>query len=128
MNRFTRTQDQEVWREYLDAKNRKGKIIDKAKRKHFRESMRDAGDTRNGLWRVAKWARNRSEGKSLQFTIPTPRRDAIEATLETQLVWPSGVPHGPPVAASHSRTVPLSNPEATSCPSGENTTVQTECE
>jgi hypothetical protein len=48
---------------YLAAKNRKSKIIEKIKRKYFRESMRDAGEAQNNIWRVVKWARNRAEGK-----------------------------------------------------------------
>ena len=42
-NRFTGTQSEGVWRINLDAKNRNGKIIDKAKRMHFREGYQDSG-------------------------------------------------------------------------------------
>ena len=70
-NRFTRAQTEETWREYLDAKNRKGKTINRAKTKHFRNNMRDAGETQDRIWRVVRWAKNRANGKATQVIILT---------------------------------------------------------
>jgi exonuclease III len=78
-NRFTRSQTEEAWREYLRAKNRKGKVINKAKRDHHRETMRSAGETHDTIWRFAKWARTRVEGKPTQTTFPTLTQNAYEA-------------------------------------------------
>jgi hypothetical protein len=43
------------------------------------ESMRDAGEVQDQIWRVAKWARNRAEGKATQATIPILIRGAVKA-------------------------------------------------
>ena len=53
-NRFTRAQSEETWREYLNVKNRKGKIINRVKTNHFRNDMRDAGNTQDRIWRVTR--------------------------------------------------------------------------
>ena len=76
---FTRTQTEEAWQEYLQAKNRKGKVIAKAKRTDFRERMRDAGEAQGALWHTARWARQRAEGKATQIAIPTLRQGTEEA-------------------------------------------------
>ena len=49
-----------------------------------------------------------------------------KAILQTDLVWPSSIPRGAPVAESQSRIVLSPEPEATSLPSGEKAILQTE--
>lgn len=49
------------WRRYLKAADRKGKIIKKAKRACFRAAMHKASSDPKGLWKLAKWAKDRSQ-------------------------------------------------------------------
>ena len=76
---YTKRHTQEAWEEYVSIKNRKGKVIAKAKRDHFRERMRVAGESQEAFWKTAKWATQRVKGIKGFATIPTLRRDVIIA-------------------------------------------------
>jgi hypothetical protein len=72
---YTQTHTEVAWREYVSAKDRKGKTIAKAKRAYFRERMREAGESPEKLWRVASWASRRAKGEKPQISIPTLQKD-----------------------------------------------------
>ncbi|GMF81920.1 unnamed protein product [Aspergillus oryzae] len=58
------------WAAYVKARNRKGRIINRSLRRGFRRWVSEAIDQgTHGIWRVAKWARNR--GGRAANTIPT---------------------------------------------------------
>jgi len=73
---YTRERTEEAWEAYTKEKNRKGKVLAKARRTDFRQAMRKAGEKPEGIWGIVKWARQRSQGKTRQVTIPTLKRDA----------------------------------------------------
>ncbi|KAJ1706371.1 putative reverse transcriptase [Aspergillus flavus] len=84
---YTLTHSAESWAAYVKARNRKGRIISRALRRGFRRWVSEAIDQgTHGIWRVAKWARNR--GARTASTIPTligPHgpADTTEAKAET---------------------------------------------
>lgn len=51
----------ENWRVYVKSNNRKQKVIDKTKRLHYRKVIAETTGTPAGLWRLAKWAKNKSD-------------------------------------------------------------------
>jgi exonuclease III len=80
LRRYAReAQTQEAWQAYIQAKDRKGKVIAKAKRKEFREHMREACESPTNIWRIARWAKRRAQGERSTVSIPTLRRGAREA-------------------------------------------------
>ncbi|EIT74601.1 reverse transcriptase [Aspergillus oryzae 3.042] len=84
---YTLTHSAESWTAYVKARNRKGHIISRALRRGFRRWVSEAIDQgTHGIWRVAKWARDR--GARAASTIPTligPHgpADTTEAKAET---------------------------------------------
>ncbi|OOQ86154.1 putative reverse transcriptase [Penicillium brasilianum] len=69
--RYTRTHDEEDWKEYTSARNAKGRVIGKAMKKGFRQWVRETVERGpRGLWKVSKWARTRDQG-STSSNIPT---------------------------------------------------------
>jgi hypothetical protein len=76
---YTKYQTTEAWEEYVHTKNRKGKIIAKAKRDDFRQHMHQAGQSQEGLWRIARWASQRAKGATQHVSIPTLKRGEREA-------------------------------------------------
>jgi hypothetical protein len=52
----------------------------KAKQKQFRESIRNASESQEGLWRIARWARNRAKGGRTEVSIPTLSYNSQTAT------------------------------------------------
>jgi exonuclease III len=57
---WSATQDQHDWTRYMRANDRKQKIIQKAKRANFRQEIEKVAGTPTGLWRLAKWAKDKS--------------------------------------------------------------------
>jgi hypothetical protein len=49
------------WEEYAKINDKKHKIIQRAKTRHFRQAIGEATGTPKGLWRLAKWARSKSQ-------------------------------------------------------------------
>ncbi|OOQ82702.1 putative reverse transcriptase [Penicillium brasilianum] len=69
--RYTRTHDEEDWKEYTLARNAKGRVIGKALKQGFRQWVRETVERGpRGLWKVSKWARNRDQGPT-SSNIPT---------------------------------------------------------
>ncbi|OQE59010.1 hypothetical protein PENNAL_c0342G04449, partial [Penicillium nalgiovense] len=59
---YLATHSEEDWETYKLARNQKGKVIKAALRHGFRNFIKEAIDQGpQGLWRVAKWARNRGQ-------------------------------------------------------------------
>ncbi|EED15319.1 conserved hypothetical protein [Talaromyces stipitatus ATCC 10500] len=65
---FQLLRTKEAWEEYRAARNLKGRLIKKLLRKNHWEQIQEATETQSGLWRLAKWARNRQPRQS--FTPP----------------------------------------------------------
>jgi hypothetical protein len=76
---YTKNQTIEAWEEYVRIKNKKGKIIAKAKRDDFRQHMQQASESQEGLWRIARWASQRAKGATRHVSIPTLKRGTREA-------------------------------------------------
>lgn len=66
--RFQLLRTEEAWEEYRAARNLKGRLIKKLLRKNHWERIQEATETPSGLWKLAKWARNRQPRQS--FTPP----------------------------------------------------------
>ena len=76
--RRLRRQDQaartpESWEAYRAARNLKGRLIKKALRKAHRDRVQEATSSLEGLWRTARWAKNR--GAQPATTPPIRRPD-----------------------------------------------------
>jgi hypothetical protein len=99
-------------------KNRKGKVIAKAKREDFRNCMQDAGKAQDKMWRIARWATQRAKGASQQVSIPVLRHEAHEAhdpRSKAELLKMIYFP--PPVEADVSDTHNYTYPERVEMPS-----------
>lgn len=55
-----RARTEESWEQYKRARNRKARLIDKALKTAHRERVETASESIEGLWKVAKWAKNSS--------------------------------------------------------------------
>ncbi len=64
-----------AWKAFTKARNKKGNVIAKAKRAEFREHMRIAGESKDGIWRIARWARQRAQGIHPQVSFPPLTKD-----------------------------------------------------
>ncbi|KAJ3454759.1 hypothetical protein MRS44_013359 [Fusarium solani] len=51
---------EETWEAYRMARNHKGRVIKKALRRAHREKVERASESPEALWKMAKWARNRT--------------------------------------------------------------------
>ncbi len=51
----------DAWNEYLKHNDHKNKIIQQAKRAHFRSQMHELSDAFKSIWRFAKWVRIESQ-------------------------------------------------------------------
>jgi hypothetical protein len=61
--KYNRTREEEDWKLYREMADRKGKILYKAKQEEFRQRMQEAGESQDGIWKIAKWAKNRAQGQ-----------------------------------------------------------------
>jgi hypothetical protein len=60
---YTGTHTKDDWIAYTKVRNRKGKVISKSlQRSHRRRVQQTINDGPQGMWRIAKWARNRQGG------------------------------------------------------------------
>lgn len=55
------THTQRAWDDAISATAVKKKLIKEAKRAHWRASVHEAATTGEGIWRIAKWARTKSQ-------------------------------------------------------------------
>ncbi|OGE50276.1 hypothetical protein PENARI_c017G00750 [Penicillium arizonense] len=91
--------DEGDWEEYKPARNQKGRMIKEALRKGFREFVKEAiGQGPQGLWRMAKWARNRGQEQGHTMP-PLNTADAVaESTDEKVQALRRAVFPAPPTA------------------------------
>jgi hypothetical protein len=115
----TRLHTLEAWNAFTKARNRKGNLIAKAKRAEFRESMRIASESQDGIWRIAKWAKQRALGIHSQVSFPSLRGDSglvhspkQKAELLRKHLFP------PPPQADLSDTIDYAYPEPITLPAG----------
>jgi hypothetical protein len=66
--RFQRTRLLADWEAYQEARNYKGRLIKRTLREAHRLRVKEAANTLEGLWKLAKWARKRGTGQ--WFTPP----------------------------------------------------------
>src|SRR5579862_9210126 len=84
---------EESWEAYRVARNRQGRIIDKALQQAHRAQIEKAASTTQGLWNLARWAKNRTSHQS--FTLPIRKCDGTleddpseKATIFRQTFFP----------------------------------------
>lgn len=61
---WQRTRHEEDYEAYRQARNRKGRHIQKALRNTYRKRLEEASQGRSGLWKLVKWAKNRQNPPS----------------------------------------------------------------
>lgn len=59
--RWQRTGQDEDYEEYRQARNRKGRYIQKFLRNTHRQRVEEASESQSGLWNLVKWAKNRHD-------------------------------------------------------------------
>ena len=57
---WTRTHTDQAWEEFKAATNAKRQRIASAKQAHWRRSVHEASISKEGIWKLAKWARTKS--------------------------------------------------------------------
>lgn len=57
--RYQRERTPEVWEAYRQARNHKARLIRRTLRDYHRRRVKDATSSTEGLWKIARWARNR---------------------------------------------------------------------
>ena len=87
--RHTRTKDPYDWMRYSEARNRKTRLIKKTlSRAHRRRVQQVIEDGPQGMWRLAKWARNRDgayeKGITPSLKIQDPQRPGAMAETTEQ--------------------------------------------
>ncbi|KAG0156962.1 hypothetical protein PDIDSM_4145 [Penicillium digitatum] len=82
--RYIATHSEEDWQVYKLARNQKGRTIKAALRRGFRSFIEEAVDQGpQGLWRVAKWAKNRGQQQgSTMPALRTPEGGAAESDTD----------------------------------------------
>ena len=97
--RWQKKQTEETWAHYCEARNKKGKKLAKLMRQTHQERVEAASTDPKGLWKLAKWARNRGAG-SQAFTPALQRPDgtlASEPSDKAELLRTTFFPT-PPIA------------------------------
>jgi hypothetical protein len=80
--------------------------------------MRDAGEAQDRIWRVARWAKNRAEGKATQVIVPTLKQGAVEAhDSSSKAAMLKEVHFPPPVEADLDDLVGFQYPREVNMPS-----------
>ena len=80
--------------------------------------MRDAGEAQDEIWRVARWAKNRAEGKATQVIVPTLIQGAVKAhDSSSKAAMLKDVHFPPPVEADLDDLVGFRYPQEVSMPS-----------
>ena len=74
---FTRQPTVENWNLFVRQRNRKGKILAKAKRDFYRQRVYEI--TAKQPWNLYKWAKRRTQGQSAPISLPTLSKDGIKA-------------------------------------------------
>ena len=100
---WTNSRDLSDWITYTKSNHRKQKIIQKAKRLSFRKEIEKATESPMGLWRLAKWAKDKSEKPREIPKMPSlTRDDQIASTFEekTEMLKQKFFPPAPPADLS----------------------------
>ena len=74
--KYQRTRLQSDWEAYRQARNHKGRLIKKTLRDAYRTRVQEETATQGGLWKLARWARNR--GPRQPFTPPLQNGEELE--------------------------------------------------
>lgn len=64
-HRWQRTRQEEDYEAYRQARNRKGRHIQKTLRNTHRQKVEEASAAESGLWKLVKWANNRHTAASI---------------------------------------------------------------
>ncbi|CRL30042.1 Endonuclease/exonuclease/phosphatase [Penicillium camemberti] len=83
---YLATHSEEDWETYRLARNQKGKVIKAALRRGFRSFIEEAVDQGpQGLWRVAKWARNRGQQQGSTMPVLKTAEGGVAETDEDKV-------------------------------------------
>ncbi|KUM55456.1 hypothetical protein ACN42_g11818, partial [Penicillium freii] len=83
---YLATHSEEDWETYKLARNRKGRVIKAALRRGFRNFIEEAVDQGpQGLWRVAKWARNRGQQQGSTMPVLKTAEGGVVETDEEKV-------------------------------------------
>ncbi|KAF4227803.1 hypothetical protein CNMCM8980_005984 [Aspergillus fumigatiaffinis] len=96
--RYQRQRTAEAWEAYRQARNRKARLIRKTLRDYHRARIKEATNSSDGLWKLAKWARNREPRTT--FVPPLERPDGqmeTDATKKLELFREAFFPPPPEV-------------------------------
>lgn len=78
--RYQRERTPEAWEAYRRARNHKAKPIRKTLRNHHRRKVKEATNSLEGLWKIARWARNREPRTTLVPPLQRP-----DGSIETEV-------------------------------------------
>ena len=114
--RWQRTRQDDDYEAYRQARNRKGRHIQKILRNTHRQRVEDASDSQGGLWKLVKWAKNRHEvAPSCTPTLAKPNGElAHEPEEKAEVLRQSFFP--PPLHANLSDTERYQYPPPIECP------------
>ena len=77
---WSRTHQQQAWENYNEACKKKKKVIAHAKKTDFRRAVAAAAESRDGIWKLAKWARDKSDKPKEIPRLPTLMHEGKTAT------------------------------------------------
>ena len=100
---WSSTLDLTDWSNYMKSNDKKQKIIQKAKRTNFRQEISKATETPQGLWRLAKWAKDKSHLSREVSKMPMLKfNDQVADTFDQKAEMLKGVffPAPPPADLS----------------------------
>jgi hypothetical protein len=88
---------EEAREEYRQARNNKNRLIKRAKRDGWRNHVEEASKSPQGLWRLAKWARNKQGAQSLMPPIKDQQGvEQVEASKKAEVLRETFFPEPPP--------------------------------
>jgi ribonuclease HI len=77
-----RSEDPGTWEEYRILRNQKGRLIKKTRQMEHRERVEQATADPRGLWKLAKWARNRESPIGRISKLQTPQGTLTDEPLQ----------------------------------------------
>jgi ribonuclease HI len=114
--RWQRTRHDDDYEAYRQARNRKGRLVQKTLRNTHRQRVEEASTTQDGLWKLVKWAKNR-HNISAACTPPIAKPDGTLADRpeeKAEILRQSFFP--PPARANLSDIEGYDYPPAIECP------------
>jgi exonuclease III len=98
---YTETHTNDDWTAYTKARNRKGKVVSKSLQRGHRKRVQQTVDLGpQGMWRIAKWARNRGGQAGIIPTLRQEGRTAETAEQKVNLLRETFFPPPPPADLS----------------------------